>query len=365
MQEMGLIKLDDPDLPVPFCKGPGLTLADSFQNSVGDLTELFLDAVDQGEASVETLDRLAPLKPSKIEPGSQEQQALSAILMGRQANARPSDKTRNETLRMLLHVGQHFGRPPRSEETKWIWFGARNGDDLTDHRSDLQAVWALYQTSDLLRLAYETMLMAGLNLLRNAPQQRASLGAMVENLVELANPLENHSLEDWFSVLTDEIEAENLAKASATSMQEGLAEGDDQKAVQSAWNLIAALMIKGAAFDDGILTWLGSAGHFQSLVTEKRFIEARSELPAATAIAQILADRILRRHLWVASRKFRNQKAYTYLFEPDDGALRYRGQFRVAPSSPRLDQAVQFLRDVGFLDLEGVTEVGRPELEAA
>lgn len=365
MQEMGLIKLDDRDMPVPFCKDPGLALAESFQISVGDLTEVFLGAVDAGEVSVETLDRLAPLKPSKIEPGSQEQQALSEILMGRHAKARPSDKTRNETLRMLLHVGQHVGRPPRSEETKWIWFGARAGDEEADHKSDLQAVWALYQTSDLLRLAYETFLMASLNFLRHAPRQRASLGAIVENLVELANPPENLSLRDWFSVLADGTDAENLAKTSATLMQAGLAEGDDQKAVQSAWSLIAALMIKGNAFDDGILTWLGSAGHFQSLVTEKRFIETRSELPAVTATAQILADRILRRHLWVASRKFRNQKAYTYLFEPDDGALRYRGQFRVAPSSPRIDQAVQFLRDVGFLDPEGVTEIGRPELEPA
>ena len=49
MQEMGLIKLDDRDLPVPFCKDPGVTLAESFQSSIGDLTEVFLDAVDAGE----------------------------------------------------------------------------------------------------------------------------------------------------------------------------------------------------------------------------------------------------------------------------------------------------------------------------
>ena len=186
---------------------------------------------------------------------------------------------------------------------------------------------------------------------------------MVEALIELTNPAQNLSLRDWLSQLADGADAENLARTSAAAMQDGLAEGDDQKAVQSAWNLIAALILKAASFDESILTRLGSAGHFQSLITEKRFIEARSELPAATAIAQIVADRILRRHLWVASRKFRNQKAYTYLFEPDDGAVRYRDHFRVAPSSPRLDQAVQFLRDVRFLGAEGVTEIGRSELE--
>lgn len=365
MQEMGLIKLDDRDLPVPFCKDPGLTLAESFQSSIGDLTEVFLDAVDAGQVSVETLDRLALLKPSKIESGSQEQQSLSAILMGRHAIARPSDQTRSKTLRMLLQVGQHFGRAPRSEETKWTWFGARNGNEEAVPISDLQPVWALYQTSDLLRLAYETLLTAGLNFLRHAPRQTASLSEMVEALVELADPAQNLSLRDWLFQLADGGDAENLARTSAAAMQDGLAEGDDAKAVQSAWSLIAALILKAASFDESTLTWLGSAGHFQSLITEKRFIEARSELPAATAIAQIVADRILRRHLWVASRKFRNQKAYTYLFEPDDGAVRYRDHFRVAPSSPRLDQAVQFLRDVRFLNGEGVTEIGRSELEPA
>ncbi len=365
MQEMGLIKLDDRDLPVPFCKDPGLTLAESFQSSIGNLTEVFLDAIDAGVVSLEALDLLAPLKPSKIESDSQEQQALSAILMGRHAIARPSDQTRSETLRMLLNVAQRFGRIPRSEETKWTWFGAHNGNEEAGHKSDLQPVWALYQTSDLLRLAYETFLTAGLNFLRRAPRQSASLSEMVEALVELANPAQNLSLKDWLSRLADGADAENLARTSAAAMQDGLAEGDDQKAVQSAWSLIAALILKAASFDESTLTWLGSAGHFQSLVTERRFIEARSELSAATAIAQIVADRILRRHLWVASRKFRNQKAYTYLFEPDDGAVRYRDHFRVAPSSPRLDQAVQFLRDVRFLGADGVTEIGRSELEPA
>jgi hypothetical protein len=365
MQEMGLIKLDDRDLPVPFCKDSGLALAESFQRSIGDLSEVFLDAVDAGQVSVETLDRLAPLKPSKIGSGSQEQRSLSSILMGRHAIARPSDQIRAKTLRMLLHVAQRFGRPPRSEETKWTWFGARNGNEETVQTSDLQPVWALYQTSDLLRLAYETLLTAGLNVLRHAPRQTASLSEMVGALVELTNPTQNLCLKDWLFQLADGADAENLARASAAAMLDGLAEGDDQKAVQSAWSLIAVLIRKSAAFDDSIMAWLGSAGHFQSLVTERRFIEALGEQPAATAIAQIVADRILRRHLWVASRKFRNQKAYTYLFEPDDGAVRYRDHFRVAPSSPRLDQAVQFLRDVRFLNGEGVTEIGSSELEPA
>lgn len=50
--------------------------------------------------------------------------------------------------------------------------------------------------------------------------------------------------------------------------------------------------------------------------------------------------------------------------EPEDGVLRYRDDFSVSPSSPRLDQALRFLRDIKFLDSEGLTDLGRNELVA-
>lgn len=66
----------------------------------------------------------------------------------------------------------------------------------------------------------------------------------------------------------------------------------------------------------------------------------------------------------MASRKFRNQKAYTFLIEPEERLLRYRDRFRVSPSSPRLDQAIRFLRDVKLIDNAGLTDFGRAELDA-
>jgi len=77
----------------------------------------------------------------------------------------------------------------------------------------------------------------------------------------------------------------------------------------------------------------------------------------------MISSRVIKRHLWVASRKFRNQKAYTFLMEPDDGQLRFRSRFSVSPSSPRIDQAVQFLHDAKLLDDKGPTSLGLAEIE--
>ena len=119
----------------------------------------------------------------------------------------------------------------------------------------------------------------------------------------------------------------------------------------------------GSLVDDSFQMQLSD--HFQSLRTEVRFLQARAQENARTVLDALVRERVLKRHLWVASRKFRNQKAYTFLIEPEEGLLRYRGRFRVSPSSPRLDQAMRFLRDVKLIDDEGLTQTGRAELNAA
>src|SRR3546814_10297468 len=76
--------------------------------------------------------------------------------------------------------------------------------------------------------------------------------------------------------------------------------------------------------------------------------------PRSTRTDTLFPYTTLFRSLWVASRKFRNQKAYTFHMEPEEGVLRYRAPIRVSPSSPRLDQALRFLRDISLIDNGGV-----------
>lgn len=110
---------------------------------------------------------------------------------------------------------------------------------------------------------------------------------------------------------------------------------------------------------------LSGEDYFQSLRTEARYLDRAAMKPVQQVVAELIRDRILKRHLWVASRKFRKQKAYTFHMEPEDGVLRYRSQFQVAPSSPRIDQALRFLSDIRLIDENGVTLYGRAEMAAA
>jgi len=175
---------------------------------------------------------------------------------------------------MLLRLAARRGRRPKSEESKWEWFGAAAGVNEGMDSSELQPVWALYQASDLFRLAYETLLFAGLQILKNAPPNSMSLDGMIAGVMDMAGLPGNVSLQDWILEEIDVSDLENHAKTVARAMQEALTAAEHEQAVKSTWSLIAALSLKGTRLDCSVLKWLKSAEHFQSLESEMKFIKS-------------------------------------------------------------------------------------------
>jgi hypothetical protein len=258
---------------------------------------------------------------------------------------------------MLLDVVSTSGSIPATEQIKWHWF--ENQPELRggDARK-VPHLWFLYQACDLMRLAYEVILSAALTLLESAPGRRMTLSGLVDDLVGFADVAGDRAWEDVPRYLADGSKAP--ARVHAAAMLEAMRRGDTASQVNFAVSLIALLHARASDAGNLIEAVLREADHFQSLRTEKRFLEGRRTEPARRVVAEMIRDRIVKRHLWVASRKFRsNLRPYTFHIEPEEGRLRYRSHFTVSPSSPRLDQALRFLRDVGFLDGGGITQLGR------
>ncbi|WHZ33800.1 hypothetical protein [Sagittula sp. MA-2] len=315
-------------------------------DQLGDLAEVFLSAVEKGQVTIETLDRLALMKPSRVPADSVEQEALAAVLMGRQQNAREPDVMRRQTLIELLRLAGELQRIPRADDAKWTWFNEGNSKE-TD-RIDVLGLWSLYQASDLCRLAYEGFLSAALQSLEASPYRRKTLREIVADLIEPTDLENTTTLAAYLRNHTADEEPETLAKQAASELLEAEKTGDAVGEVRASIRLLSALWRKSPDYSSSVLRRLRSADHFQSYATEVRFLEQRLSTPARTAFEEMISSRVIKRHLWVASRKFRNQKAYTFLMEPDDGQLRFRSRFSVSPSSPRIDQAVQFLHDANF-----------------
>jgi len=358
MREMGLVVFAAKgDLnPNPVCTKLALPLAQAFADQVGDLAPKFFEVVEKAQVTVSELAAFEVMRPSKLRLGSNEHILLKDVLLGKAAGQADFDLVRQATLKMLLESADQKGGIPDMESVKWQWFdGAADAPDSA-HR--VPELWALFQTCDLVRLAYETILSASLYALSAAPRNRMPLSALVEELVDQAGVPESETWEDFAS---QQSVSGNTARAYAEKMLRGAGE----ERVQGAVCIIALLWDNASVGEDLIQKALSGEDYFYSVRTEFRFLNSVEARSARDVASQLISDRVLKRHLWVASRKFRNQKAYTYHFEPEDGLLRYRSQFQTAPSSPRIEQALRFMKDISLIDENGVTSYGRAEMAAA
>tara|TARA_R110002124_G_scaffold287067_1_gene470137 strand:- start:187 stop:1731 length:1545 start_codon:yes stop_codon:yes gene_type:complete len=359
LREMGLIRTDDPNLPIPYCTSAAMPLAEAYREQLGGLADVFLAAVEKGRVTKEELDKLHVMKPSHILPGSLEQSALATVLLGQNSDPSKSDGLRRETMTQLLLLAATVGRVPQTNDAKWAWFSAGSGDEST---AEILQLWSLYQASDLFRLAYEGLLSASLRIIGASPFQRMTLPQVLAEVVDAAEIANDVTLEELFVALTAGQSLDDLAQHALENLLDAEATADSENQVRASLSLLAALFQKRSRYPIDVWNRLLAADHFQSFATEVNFIEGLLQQPALVALQEIIGQRVVKRHLWVASRKFRNQKAYTFLFEPEDGALRYRKPFTISPSSPRIDQAVQFLRDAKLLDVDGPTELGLREI---
>lgn len=101
-----------------------------------------------------------------------------------------------------------------------------------------------------------------------------------------------------------------------------------------------------------------------SLLTEFRFLESNCTLPFDEFLQKLIERRIINRHFWVALRKLRYQRDYTFLMESVDGRIRLRSKDGPVFTNPRLSPAISFLRDSHLLNDEGLTAQGKAILES-
>ncbi|MEO6216661.1 MAG: hypothetical protein ABIO86_11565 [Sphingomonas sp.] len=365
MSEMGLVHFADPGQPNPnpVCSDVALKLADALAAELGDIADRFFEVVASGKISVSDLGSFAPMKPSHLQPGSREHALLKDILLGATEARSLTAQMRRSTLRMLLEFTDTLGSVPRAETVKWHWFENVPAREAAQSQQVPQ-LWFLYQACDLMRLAYEVILSAALTMIEAAPRRRISLGELTHELADTVQTASGESWDDFSTAINAEAEV-SAAREYAVAMLEAMDAGDTSEQVQNAISLIAILAEKAKAEHALVEEALSGADYFQSLRTEGNFLDRNRSADASRVIADLIRERVLKRHLWVASRKFRNQKAYTFHMEPEEGLLRYRAPIRVSPSSPRLDQALRFLRDISLIDNGGVTPIGKAELAAA
>src|SRR5271166_968382 len=313
------------DIPVPSPE-LGEPLARSFEEAAAPLADRFFETVHSGSVTRADLDAFSPLTPSTINGDSVERQLYEDMLFAKRLR-RPTDISRSPTLLLLLHVASHLTRTPNVAEARWLLYAGADENNQTLSVSDLAEA-------------------------------------------------EQSWPDTWKSFLTDIPLAQNANDGSDPNSERSLVDsiaptsGSSQRTTrEAAWAALKLLAVVENRVQTGHAAISTELGHldtegFHSLVTETSFLSGGKNEQFARMVARIIEERVIKRHLWVAHRKFRYYNDYTFLIEVDDGRVRLRAENGPVLTNPRLGPSITFLQDLHLINEHGATARGDALLEA-
>ena len=377
--EIGILTTVGHSIPV-LTEEIGEPLAEVFDEAMGKLAHPFFEVIKRGSVTISELDDFAGLAPSQIDPTTQERERYQDLLLKALATDDVAAQSRRLSILLILKVAALLRREPKPDEIRWILYAGYNieGHALDLTSPDLEAHrqrWWIYHANDLSHIAMETLLKFALDQLGQFPA-----GITLEHLIGRCVDEIQDVAEDWPENLEEFLEGLSLAKnAYATnnpesewSLSRDIVRGAGRSDAKScspelAWKAVKLLAIEYQRCQESSRDITAELGHFnseafRSLLSETRYLASRLKEPFADLVGSIIEERVIRRHMWVALRKFRYQRDYTFLIEMDEGRIRLREKDGPAFTNPRLGPAITFLKDIHLLNSQGLTELG---LEAA
>lgn len=365
-------ELDEYELPLP--SETGDALATAFENSIGNVAELFYKIIERGNVTPAELDQLTPLAPSEIGLTSTERALYQDILLN-PADPQDADaRSRRLTVLLVLNVAALLGRDPKPEEVRWILYAGRDqqGKTLSLASPELEAqreLWWVYHANDLCHIALATLLKFSLDTLGEHPGG-ITLSRLIPLCASRITAVAGKLPETWNGLL-DAIQPSANAYAAEEGSEWSLTDDIMKRAgrtdqricpAETAWTAVRLLATLHRRLRDqghDIASALGGfdPDGFHSLLTETRFLDRCLDAPFADMLARLLEERVIQRHLWVALQKFRHGD-YTFLIERDEGKLRLREKDGPVFTNPRLGPAITFLKDIHVIGGQGLTDYG-------
>lgn len=377
--EIGIFDHADHAIPLP-SKSIGEPLALAFSESLGASADRFLGCMESAKASLEDLDALRGCLPSQIDPASRERELYQGLLLGKFEPADSlSASARRLTLQLLLRTTALMQKQPSPEDFRWALYSGqdRYGNPLvlTDPEETLHRDhWWAYHANDLCQLACSTILKFTLDALERFPTGipfHQLISNVLDSLLgELAPTTRSWSkFVDGLAIARNPSDVDDPTSEAALA-SEAIGAGRSDQSSSTPPQAAAAVMLLGVLHQrvsedridlTAILGHLNPVG-FRSVLSEISYLKAIGHLDLPEALHRLIAERILRRHLWVALKKLRYQGDYTFLIESDGGLLRLRGKDGPTFTNPRLRPAIHFLRDLHLIDERGLRKFGHETL---
>lgn len=359
----------------------GEKLAQTFENELGELSAPFYRAIQRGKVSLDELDRFARLAPSGIRKSGPERKLYEDILFAHMRPEDPNDISRRLSLLLILKIADQLKRGPTPDDVRWILYAGKDpsGRRFEPGTKALEAQterWRIYQANDLCHVALECLLKFILDKLGDHPRGIAPSVLIVRCAEEISATVKKLP-PSWNAFVTGLRLADNAYDKTLKESEWSLASeimavrrAAEYCSPEVAWKALSLLGILHKRFRENAqaiteeLRGLDLTA-FHSLLTEGRYLDQCADASFATIVTRIIEERVMRRHLWVALRKFRHQGDYTFLIETDDGLVRLRDKDGPVFTNPRLGPAIRFLRDIHLINDGGLTPRGAEVLRAS
>ena len=376
LREIGILsQSSDHDIPLPGAD-IGEAMATAFEDALGPLATLFYEIIERGSVTKTELDQFALLAPSEIGLKSDERALYQNILIGDSDSDDSNNVSRRQSVLLIMKVTALIGHSPKPDEVRWILYAGYDGQggplDLSDQALEVQRQrWWIYQANDLCHVALETLLkftLDNLSLYHNGLSLERLVPTCVDQVLEAADHKPQHWA-DFLNGIQPTINAYERNNASSEwSLSQDIVRGAGRSAKKFctpdiAWKAIKLLAILHKRIQQESVDLTAEFEHlnpnaFRSLLSETRFLDRQLDESFEETLGKIIEERVVRRHLWIAMRKFRYQRDYTFLFEMDEGRLRLREKDGPVFTTPRLGSAINFLKDTHLIGGQGLTGLG-------
>ena len=367
---------ESPNHAIPvLSKTVGDRLARVFAEELGELAELFGEVIARGVVTRDELDRLSTVVPSNIGLTGDERALYQEILLTPHDSEDRDAVSRRLSLLLVLSVAGLIGRAPDAEEVRWILYAEQDqqGRPLTISDPELQAQrqrWWVYHANDLCHVALETLLKFALDTVGAIPTGlplNSLIPLCVERMLEDVDTIPAtwgdllESVQPAANAYADEDEQAEWSLCAAIMKNAGRTDPTECPP-ETAWQATLLLGVLHRRVRDenhpvGAELTKFTSEAFQTLLTETRFLDAHAEESIERMLARLIEHRVVRRHLWVAARKFQHGD-YTFLIESDDGRIRLREKDGPVFTNPRLGPAITFLKDIHLVGDQGLTDYG-------
>lgn len=350
---------------IPTRTEAGRALAEAFGESIGEeLEQALIDGIKAAAVTRTQLRRMSPILPSRIGTGP-ERDAYEAVLFGTGADTpTEADRSRRDTLALVLYCAEQIAGRPNAAIVRRRLFSAEAPVPAPLEKQRLR--WEAYQAQDLWQVAAAALLGWSISIIDEFENGRSLPEIHGEVSARLRDRWPGDAERSWQDMRTS-VAADDKAfdeRNRRLISSRGSIEDRALLAVEQMCALDQRCRSR-PDLEDEVARSFALGGGGRSIRSELLWIRDRESFPLAGLTADLVAQRVVSRHIWVATQKLRRQRDYTFLFESRDGRLAFRSQYDPVQTTPRLDPAIQFLVDIDLLGPAGCTEAGRVLIGAA